>query len=72
MMNLLKNWRTWAVIVAIAGAIFLINRPAPQTASIDLPAGTIYYKGPMKGKGGKTASDDLNADIKVNGKGVRQ
>lgn len=57
--------------VAVFAAISWIPRP-PKRA-LELPSGSVYYKGPMKTKGGKanekadpTAIDDLNPDIPDN------
>jgi len=55
-----------AVVVGllIAGLVtYMVTRPKPVEAAMDTPAGTVYYKGPMQGKGGKTGTDDLNPDL---------
>lgn len=47
-------------LVGFAGWMFF--RPRPKLSKPDLPSG-IYYTGPMKGKGGQSASDDLYPEL---------
>jgi len=47
----------------IAGVAYFLTRPQKREAEMALPAGTVYYKGPLKGKGGQSGNDELNPDL---------
>jgi hypothetical protein len=66
-MSLFKQYRfvfALFVVFALLGAVWVFGKkPGPR--HLDLPEGTIYYKGPMRARGSKTVEgvDTLNPEI---------
>ena len=45
-------------VVAIVAALWYVNASRPHREEVVVPAGTIYYTGPMKGRGDTYGNED--------------
>lgn len=51
-------------LALVGGVTYFVTRPQKSETVMEMPSGTVYYKGPMQGKSGdKLGSDELNPDI---------